>query len=297
MTSWKQKKSKAKEYGSYNYCVCFIDLLGQQRALNGQGLLPIITSEEERQAFIQVVRRTIRPIMRLQQHSSMLIREITKKRASPLRDSLPPVLQREYDKINRQDVRLQYWSDGLVAFSGLGNKGAATQVNGCFALLAVAGSLCLWGLSKDLRDPLRGGIEIAWGTELRRGELYGPAIARAYELESRCAHYPRIVVGDETIKFLEILQMQPDISPEAKYSIEMAKVCRSLIAKDVDGRHIVHYLGRPFQNYISHRTHKESYLNAIQFVEEEYERFKKEGDTKHEERYLQLLTYFKNNPA
>lgn len=295
MTLSKRRKSKAKEYGSYNYCVCFLDLLGQQNALNGQGVLPIVTNEEERQAFIHVVSRTIRPIIRLQQQSSMLISEITKKRHSPLRESLPPMFQREYDKINRQEVRLQYWSDGLVAFSSLGNKGPATQVNGCFALLAVAGSLCLWGLSQNLRAPLRGGIEIAWGTELRKGELYGPAIARAYDLESKCAQHPRIVVGGEMMRFLDVVEQQPDVSHEAAYSIEMAKVCKSLVTKDDDGQLIVHYLGKPFQDYISSKTHKDSYFEAIKFVEEEYERFKQAGDKKHEERYQRLLTYFKNN--
>ena len=35
----------------FNYCVSFIDLLGQRNAAKGQGLLPRISSEAEDKAF------------------------------------------------------------------------------------------------------------------------------------------------------------------------------------------------------------------------------------------------------
>jgi hypothetical protein len=35
-----------------NYCICFLDLLGQRDALKGQGWLQQPQSEEERKSFI-----------------------------------------------------------------------------------------------------------------------------------------------------------------------------------------------------------------------------------------------------
>lgn len=47
------------KYTAFNYCVCFIDLLGQRNAAQGQGLLPNINSEAEDEAFRKSYRRTL----------------------------------------------------------------------------------------------------------------------------------------------------------------------------------------------------------------------------------------------
>ena len=51
------------------------------------------------------------------------------------------------------------------------------------------------------RSPIRGGIDIAYGVSLE-GTLYSAASVRAYELE-RCAKYPRLLLGDQYLKFVE----------------------------------------------------------------------------------------------
>jgi hypothetical protein len=50
--------------------------------------------------------------------------------------------------------------------------------------------------------PIRGGIELGLAMDIDNDDIYGPALARAYTLESKVAQYPRIVIGEELILYL-----------------------------------------------------------------------------------------------
>jgi hypothetical protein len=256
-----------------------------------------MTTEEERVRFLdEVLKKTIRPITRLQTQTNKFVETFLKQEDSPTRQSLPPELRGEWDKLHGQEVHIQYWSDGLVAFSSLGNKEAATQVNGAFALLGMAGSLCFMNLGHQFRNPIRGGIEIAWGTELRPGELYGPAIARSYELESEVAQYPRIAVGARMTEFLKTVEALTPKDNASRYSVAMAKTCLSMLVRDFDGKWMVHYLGDTFREAVSRNEHVAMYNDAAKFISEEYGRFRTAGDSKLAARYFHLLSYFQHYP-
>lgn len=72
-----------------NYCVSFIDLLGQRDALRGQGLLPIVSSEREKQKLIATLRASVGSIARLQTQAADLMRASTPKLDSSVRAALP----------------------------------------------------------------------------------------------------------------------------------------------------------------------------------------------------------------
>jgi hypothetical protein len=278
---------------AFNYCACFLDILGQRKALRGQGLLPVVTTEEERLRFVrEVLANTIRPITRLQRLANQFTEALLNSADSPTRQSLPDDLRSEWDKLQGHELHLQYWSDGLVAFTCLGNSGPATQINGAFALIGMAGSLCFMNLGRQFRNPIRGGIEIAWGTELRPGELYGPAIARSYELESEVAQYPRIAVGMRMIEFLKTVAALPPEDKYTRYSATLAQKCLQMLLRDMDGQWMIHYLGDAFQEAVSRDKHIEMYGDALEFISEEYSRFRAAGDSKLAVRYFQLLSYF-----
>jgi hypothetical protein len=284
------------ELSAFNYCVCFLDILGQRHALRDQGVLPVITTEEEREIFIEVLRKTIRPITRLQTQANQFMDVFLKSVDSPTRQSLPPEFREEWDKLQGQELHLQYWSDGLVAFNCLGNKEAPVQINGAFALIGMAGSLCFMNLGYQFRNPLRGGIEIAWGTELRPGELYGPAIARSYELESEVAQYPRIAVGARMIEFLKTVAALPPNDNFSRYSSTIAQLCLQMLLRDLDGQWIIHYLGEAFHEAVSRHEHVDMYKDALKFISEEYARFRTAGDSRLATRYFHLLSYFRHHP-
>jgi hypothetical protein len=187
-------------WGVYNYCTGFIDLLGQQEEYKNEGLLPQFASEEERKEFLQKIKRSIGAIFDLQQTAENMLK-VALNPTSRLKKTLPPELHNSYDHIQKTRVKRQRWSDGMVFFVSLGETDIKCPMNGVFYLFGLAASLCFLGLAK--KRPLRGAIDIAWGVELHKGELFGPAVAKAYELESSVAQYPRIVVSKRAIAYLE----------------------------------------------------------------------------------------------
>lgn len=193
---------------AFNYCVCFIDLLGQRNAAQGQGLLPNISSEAEEEAFQEVLSNNIGGILQLQRAVEEMEKALLPDPNSPLRESLSDEERIRWDELQRKSVNTQFWSDGFVKYACLGHPEIKCVVNGVFEIFCTAGYFCMLGLVRH--RPVRGGIDIAWGAEIRPGQLYGPAIIRAYELESEIAQYPRIVIGHEmmmAIGFCTILAM------------------------------------------------------------------------------------------
>jgi hypothetical protein len=185
-----------------NYCLAFIDLLGQREAVRDQELLPILKTDEEEQAFRAVIRNSIGAIIRLQHDAEIMVKAAINPRTdSPLRAKLSESEKTAWDEMSATRLTTQRWSDGLVSFVSLGDHEIRCVMNGVFAIFCLAGSLCLMGLAN--KRPIRGAIDVAWGVEILPGELYGPAVARAYELETTVAQYPRIVVGPRTVRFLE----------------------------------------------------------------------------------------------
>ncbi len=279
-----------------NYCVSFIDLLGQRVALQGQGLLPPFGSEDERKKLNAILRKSIGSILSLQSQAEDMLQNILHPNPeSPFRAALPPEQHALWDEMQLTRLTTQRWSDGLMSFVNLGDREMKCRMNGVFGLFCLAGTLCFLGLASQ--RPVRGAIEIAWGIELHPGELYGAAVARAYELESEIAQYPRIVIGSEMIRFLELHLNNPEQDPFSQSEKALAKICLGMVAQDIDGYWLLHYLGEEFQNAVSHNQHAELYAAARKFVCEQLDMHQANLNTKLAFRYSHLLEYFDAHPS
>src|SRR5207244_7206404 len=71
-----------------------------------------------------------------------------------------------------------------------------------FSALSAACVVMLTALAN--KHPLRGGIDVGLAAEIGPGEIYGTALERAYLLEDRVAKYPRLVIGDELWRYLNV---------------------------------------------------------------------------------------------
>lgn len=277
---------------AYNYCVSFIDLLGQRQALQGQALLPVTESVEQRAEFSRTVIDTVGAIYRLQDSADQMIRAVlTTRKKSPFRAELPQELRAEWDEMQHTRVTEQRWSDGLVHFASLNEGEMRCPINAIFSIFGTVGSLCFLGLAQSC--PVRGAVDIAWGIELHKGELYGAAIARAYELESEYAQYPRIVIGPRVVEYLHTQRMNPKEDRFSKFSKSLANVCLSMVDRDADGLPFLHYLGSGFRTYISRGIHRELYSSALSYITAQAEHFREVGDTKLAFRYSYLEGYYR----
>ncbi len=273
-----------------NYCVSFIDLLGQRDTARGQGLLPSIKSEAEDKTFRIILRDNIGAIFQLQHDVEAMVKAASPNPNSPLRNNLSEQDKAIWDEILKKSVKTQYWSDGFVSFVCLGDQEIKCPLNGVFEIFCTTGYFCLLGLAR--RRPVRGAIDIAWGVEIRPGELYGPAVTRAYELESKVAKYPRIVVGHEVVKFLKVHIANPEDDPFTQANRDFAQRCLDMLVQDVDGYWIVHYLGDTFRWAVTHEQHGILHEKARAFVIQQTEEHRKLLNSKLAFRYSQLLTYF-----
>ena len=294
MTTSKAKK-KPDKWNIYNYCVSFIDLLGQKDALQGQGLMPIFNSDEDRQEFFDTFKGSVGSILKLQEDAEEMLEVTHRERPdSPFHENLSHEQQQIWDQMKRTRVTSQRWSDGLVSFTSLGDKEIKCPLNGVFDILALSGSLCFMGLASG--RPIRGGIDIAWGVELRPGELYGAAVAQAYELENIHAQYPRIVVGQRVLHFLYAHIKNQDQDVFSANNRELAKLCLDMLVKDVDGLCFLHYLGEGFRLAVSHQYHNQLYNEAHKYIIDQLKIHRNSNNTKLAFRYSYLLLYFDNHP-
>ncbi|MBK7354217.1 MAG: hypothetical protein IPI97_11560 [Nitrosomonas sp.] len=278
-----------------HYAAAFIDLLGQREVFRGQNLLPMAQTEEEKQQQFKIIKETIQPIANLQQRAEEIMLHSKPNLESKLRATLSPSEQAMWDKTIDAVIIKQRWSDGIFIFTPLAEKLTKCPINAIFRMFILTGSLCFMGLAT--KQPLRGAIEVAWGMELHPGELYGPVVARAYELESEVAGYPRIVIGPYLANYLDLQSKNASKERYAMVNQELASLCLNMLLRDVDGHYFLHYLGTNFRTAITESFHDELYPKASTFVNLQLEKHQETQNTKLAFRYAHLQQYFKDYPS
>jgi len=90
-------------FACYNYCVGFIDLLGQRDAMKGQGLLP-----SDKAQLVATFKNSLGAIIGVQRHAEAMLQPLLNpNRDSPLRAQLPPEQYATWDEIMRTRVTTQ----------------------------------------------------------------------------------------------------------------------------------------------------------------------------------------------
>ena len=246
-------------------------------------------------AIDRMLRDIIGPTLQLQEEVEAMVKSVSGNLNSPRRMSLTETERSGYDEMQLKRVKTQYWSDGFIRFVCLGEKEIKCPLNGIIEIFQLSGYFCLLGLAR--RHPVRGAIDIAWGVEFPHGGLYGPVVANAYELESKVARYPRIVVGQRVVDFLETYVSNSSDDPFMLANRMWAELCQGMLFKDVDGCWIVHYLGNAFQYSVTHTTHSYLHDKARAFVADQLEEHRKLLNSRFATRYNQLLNDFDAHPA
>lgn len=268
-----------------NYAAAFIDLLGQREELKGCGLLP--ANKEE---FLKIAKKSIGAINSLHSQFDIFCNAFSDRTDE---SAVPQEVMQIHNNFQPPQIKFQRFSDGLFVFTSLTPNPDHSPINGVYTLLAVCGSLCLNFLAGQ--QPLRAGIDIAWGAELNDNELYGCVVAKSYELESEAAQYPRIVIGDEVVRYLHLSLEDNAQNLNSKYARAMAGVCLEIITQDHDGHFIVDYLGSEFKKYIANNIDSAVYTEAYEFIGQQLDYWRSKGDNKLVSRYEALKSYFDRN--
>lgn len=284
--------SDSDQHKVMNYAAAFIDLLGQKEALAGCSLVPIQADEASRDAFLSMIKASIGAIRKLHQSCHDFFDNFTKYRGE-WANKLSPEALVEYEKMRKTNLAFQRFSDGLVAYVALGDSDIPVPMNSVFGLMATCGGLCLLGLA--MREPIRIGLDVAWGVELEKNELYGCVIAKSHELESKVAGYPRVVIGEQFIDYLLSHSTRKEDDPFSSLNKKVAEHCLEMIAVDYDGYHIVDYLGPRYKQYAAKSLDATVYNMALAFVNEQLNQWRAAKRTDLALRYTLLGSYFEHN--
>lgn len=282
------KSKSTDEFAAYNYCLSFINILGQREMFKGDGCLPDASST----VLEEKLRRTVGRVIALRKRALEMVSGIVD--AHPDCEFRLRLGQKErlvWDEMQKTRIRTQHWSDGLASYVCLGDQDVCCPMNSLYGLFMSAGAFCLTGLA--MGQPVRGAIELAWGIEIHPGELHGPVVAQAYELESQIAQVPRIVIGQRVLQLLEGHAWTTGDDAFTRLNRQLAQLCLRMVGKDIDGVPTLHYLGQEFRDSVSKAEHGRLYRDALTFIESERSRFRDSGDQKLALRYGLLELYFK----
>lgn len=268
-----------------NYAAAFIDLLGQRAALEGCGLIP--DSKEE---FIKIAKQSVGVIQNLHDQFNHFYSAFNQ---GPDPSRVKQEHRELYFRMQRTQLKFQRFSDGLFSYISLFSDENHLPINGIYGLISSCGALCFVGLASG--QPIRGGLDIAWGVELNQNELYGCVVARSYQLESEAAKFPRIVLGNEMMNYLHQYANMPGQDLEVQYVRTMATTCLDMIHQDIeDGLFCIDYLGEKFRQYIGSTVDNQIFHDARTFIHTQLERFQAVDDKKLFDRYKILDKYFES---
>jgi hypothetical protein len=272
------------------YVVAFLDLLGQQAALRKVTALPNLENQEEADTFKRKVREFYEPLKALRKWFEDSIKSFMEGgiKTSGLTSEDQELLR----KIRSTPIRYRHFSDCVVIHIPLRDDIGKIPCRAIFGVLAATAITFLSCMSH--KWAIRGGIELGIAMDIEENEIYGPVLERAYTLESKVAQYPRIVVGEELIRYLKEIEgtiSNPTFLIDDRVNAGAAAKSIELLAEDDDGQMIVDYLGVTIRTVFQDTK---VIQNAYNFIIKECNRYKKLKNSKLGFRYSLLRNYFES---
>jgi len=270
-----------------HFLVAFIDILGQSNKILENSLYPPTDGD------------LIRIKQNLSETSEYIIflRDIFKKHFKRYRklgdvlEGLPNNKKKNEQVMRTFSAELRGVSDSIIVTVPLENK-----TDNCIPInniLATFQGICLiYNIALAKHKPIRGGIDVGWGTRLAQNEVYGSALVKAYTLESEKAKYPRIVVGESLWKYINYVE---NYNTNTEYGIRakiIAKRCKGLVIK-YHKNHILDVIGNGIKSSaidINPELVKSGYEYVIKFQSE----CEKKGNDKLASRYQLLKNYYES---
>ena len=276
------------------YVVGYFDLLGQQEHLRNLRSLPNRNDLEALARTRDDLKNTYGAVVAMRNMFKDAFDAFKPRTVDT--SSLTPEQLQVFQQMGNKPIQFYGFSDSMVAFQPLRiTEAAKLPVRGIFGIIVAAATTFVGCLG--VGHPIRGGIDLGVGFEPSGGEVYGAALSRAYALESRVANYPRMVVGDELIRYLIGVRDQAQPDQFTTLSKSIAAACLKCLAYDDDGMPFVDYLGPYFRAEIGNAIG----TGGVRFIDEAYNRvvefsarYKAEKNSKLAFRYTLLRDYFES---
>ncbi len=280
-----------REYVIQSYIVCIMDLLGQSQRLKGLETLP--RDGRPTPQMIEAFRETVGVVRNFREMFEGFFEQFSKIKVTEQElGRLAPEQREQFLRIREAVRTTQQFSDTFVFYAPVNNSFGDPTGAALHSVLGAAALALLVGLAGGV--PSRGAITVGTGTEIDRGNFYGPALVMAYEMESQIAEYPRVVLTHEAVEFAH---RRSGFSRDAEIERLLVHYHQSppgLLCTDSDGMTIVDFMGEEFQSILSDMPEFAGMASqAYRFARSEAARFESEGNAKLARRYNQLLHYMR----
>ncbi|MBI1909045.1 MAG: hypothetical protein HYS22_02620 [Deltaproteobacteria bacterium] len=277
----------------YNfYVLAYFDLLGQGElleSLTDRFVFDCITGKKDE--LIQKMKPTFDRVKQFRDHLRKVVGDINQP--IPLPQELSGKISVDaWKKLTRAKVDVEFMGDAaLLKVLITSDPNEAIPVVSIRDLMTGISMQMLAFLGAGI--PVRGAIELGWGTHIEENSIYGTMLHRAFRLEKE-AGYPRIVIGQNFINYIQPLATQPQkgVSNEvAPIIAKTAKEVLALIVEDDDGELILHYLRKEL--YSANETlFNDCIPSAKKFIQLEIARQRQSRDKKLMGSYCKLRRFF-----
>jgi len=270
------------------HVVCILDVLGQKDRLaewaeidvgNPAASMPAI---KKTAGTIVVLEKMVRDFLAAFDQPPELDRLIA---------SLPEDKREAAARFKDCSLGTQQFADTFVFYAPTANSFGDVSPTALYRVLTGCCTTMLTCLAAGVA--MRGSICVGWGVELEDHNFYGPALGEAHRLETTVAEYPRIVVAESTLRFIQTLQEGQGGSDIDKLMSVLASQCRAMVGEHDDGIAMVDFLGEGFRCIACGPGSEtlDRVKRAYRFTCSEAERFKSDGNEKLAGRYERVRRY------
>jgi len=276
------------------YVVALIDFLGQSSELAKWDFAP--ANPDQGAEWFRAVQASVGRVLAWRTRFEECFRQARahgERFSQQFSEGQPVELRQRVDEFRKTSLHAAHFSDTLIFYSPLQNEYGYWQVANVASMIATCGTLMLEALAR--KTVFRGAIEIGMLSRFPTDEPYGPALAKAHDLEAKVADYPRIIVGPDLVSYLDATLRNPKTAAAAMSNRNVAAICHEFIAQDAHGCWIVDYLSEKLAGPTAGTSLRHQVLGeARAFVQAELDRFTKAGDAELAKRYERLLAYFRS---
>ncbi|MGA7791769.1 MAG: hypothetical protein WCA19_01940 [Candidatus Acidiferrales bacterium] len=281
-----QTETPSFPYGFH--CLAYLDILGQRRKLRQLSRIPKDDPET-----VRLLRETAGAVLRLRDLAHTCFETLQK--VTPFAASLPPDVQQRIRE-GKESVKTLGFSDSFIMWVPFG--GDEKQVRSIIGVYSCLAACCLLQLTALCEGrPIRGGIEVGPGLELSDAEVYGPVLEKAHFIESTLADYPRIVVGEELLKYLDVVGPRMRATPLGPTIEALASHARRLVTQDSDGLWMLDFLGERVSELSKAEVRQRLFAMAQNYIDEQKQIGYDTQDYQHLSRYFRLGAYFEERAA
>lgn len=272
-----------------HFLVVFLDQLGQREVL--RKITEIPTTNEEKKNFREIVKESIGRVLKIRDLFKTYFDSASSY--TPNSNLVPPELREEFVASQKSKLHFYGLSDAVIIAVPLMNEDDNCRaLNGIYSAFVATCGIGLLSLSAKI--PMRAGLDVGVATQIGDNEIYGPALERAYYIESNLAEYPRFLVGYELITYLSWVESQKYNTRMGLVAKGLAQCCREMIIQDTDGRFMLDFLGEKIKEMAGNVINQDMIISSLEYAKSQYNEYREKQNDKLASRYYRLLRYFQS---